>query len=173
MQPRSGCNYNNSPLLFLFVPWELQQFPVIVLTRPLGTIRPVCRVLRIQTRHSSAMPFTYVIVIAPKSLDYLSLNCFVLLCVVEAISLFLRNLSHVFTYYDVIKWKHFPRYWPFVRGIHWSPRIPLTKVLMFSLICALNKRLSKQSWGWWFDTPSCSLLRHCDVCVISSLAHDL
>ena len=24
---------------------------------------------------------------------------------------------------------------------------------MFSLICALNKRLSKQSWGWWFGTP--------------------
>ena len=24
---------------------------------------------------------------------------------------------------DVIKWKHFPRYWPFVRGIHrWIPR---------------------------------------------------
>ena len=22
---------------------------------------------------------------------------------------------------DVIKWKHFPRYWPFVQGIHWSP----------------------------------------------------
>ena len=20
---------------------------------------------------------------------------------------------------DVIKWKHVPRYWPFVRGIHW------------------------------------------------------
>ena len=25
---------------------------------------------------------------------------------------------------------------------------------MFSLIWALNKRLSKQSWGWWFETPS-------------------
>ena len=24
----------------------------------------------------------------------------------------------------------------------------------------LNKRLSKQSWGWWFDTPSCRLWRH-------------
>ena len=24
---------------------------------------------------------------------------------------------------DVIKWKHFPRYWPFVRGIHRSPVI--------------------------------------------------
>ena len=33
---------------------------------------------------------------------------------------------------EVIKWKHFPRYWPFVRGIHkgqWH------RVLMFSLIC--------------------------------------
>ena len=28
----------------------------------------------------------------------------------------------------------------------------------------LHKRLSKQSWGWWFETkPSCPLWRHCDV----------
>ena len=27
----------------------------------------------------------------------------------------------------------------------------------------LNKCLSKQSWGWWFKTPSCSLWRHCNV----------
>ena len=26
-----------------------------------------------------------------------------------------------FTHDDVIKWKHFPRYWPFDRGIHRSP----------------------------------------------------
>ena len=25
----------------------------------------------------------------------------------------------------------------------------------------LNKRLSKQSWAWWFETPSCPLWRHC------------
>ena len=25
------------------------------------------------------------------------------------------------SHYDVIKWKHFPRYWPFVRGIYRSP----------------------------------------------------
>ena len=42
---------------------------------------------------------------------------------------------------DVIKWKHFPRYWPFVRGIHRSPVNSLHKgqwrgALMFSLICA-------------------------------------
>ena len=26
-----------------------------------------------------------------------------------------------------------------------------------------NKRLSKQPWGWWFDTPSWSLWRQCNV----------
>ena len=26
----------------------------------------------------------------------------------------------------------------------------------------LNKRLSKQLWDWWFDTPSRSLWRHCN-----------
>ena len=25
-----------------------------------------------------------------------------------------------------------------------------------------NKRLSKQWWGWWFETPSCPLWRHCN-----------
>ena len=41
---------------------------------------------------------------------------------------------------DVIKWKHFPRHWPFVRGIHRSPVNSPQKgqwrgALMFSLIC--------------------------------------
>ena len=33
---------------------------------------------------------------------------------------------------------------------------------MFCLICALNKRLSKQSLDWWFEKPSRSLWRHCN-----------
>ena len=41
---------------------------------------------------------------------------------------------------DVIKWKHFPHYWPFVWGIHRSPVNSPHKgqwhgALMFSLIC--------------------------------------
>ena len=36
------------------------------------------------------------------------------------------------------------------------------RALMFSLICALNKRLSKQSWGCWFETPTRWLWRHCN-----------
>ena len=29
----------------------------------------------------------------------------------------------IHNYDDVIKWKHFLRYWPFVRGIHWWIRL--------------------------------------------------
>ena len=52
-------------------------------------------------------------------------------------------------HHDVIKWKHFPRYWPFVREIHRSPMNSNHKgqwrgALIFSVICAFNKRLSKQ-----------------------------
>ena len=66
---------------------------------------------------------------------------------------------------DVIKWKHFPRYWPFVRGIHPYPvdssqKIQWCRAFMFSLICAWTKGLSKQSRRRWFETPSCSLWRH-------------
>ena len=38
---------------------------------------------------------------------------------------------------DVIKWKHFPRYWPFVRGIHRSRWIPRTKASDAELWCLL------------------------------------
>ena len=67
-------------------------------------------------------------------------------------------------------WRHqmetFPRYWPFVRRIHRSPVNSPHKgqwrgTLLFSLICALNKRLSKQSRYLWFGTPSRPLWRHC------------
>ena len=36
------------------------------------------------------------------------------------------------------------------------------RALMLSLICA-GKRLSKHSWGWWFETPLRSSWRHCNA----------
>ena len=39
---------------------------------------------------------------------------------------------------------------------------PVTRSFDVSLICALNKRLSKHSRGWWFETPSHPLWRHCN-----------
>ena len=54
---------------------------------------------------------------------------------------------------DVIKWKHFPRYWSFVRRIHWSPVNSLHKgqwcgALMFSLINAwINDWINSRDAG--------------------------
>ena len=69
---------------------------------------------------------------------------------------------------DVIKWKHFRRQWPFVRGIHRSPVDSPHKgqwrgASMFSLINTSNKQLSKYSRRRWLETPSRSLWRHCNV----------
>ena len=76
-------------------------------------------------------------------------------------------INDYWSYDDVIQWKHFPLYWPFVWGIHRPPVNSPHKgqwrgALVFSLIC-LNKRLSKQWWDWWFETPSLSLWCHCNV----------
>ena len=49
-------------------------------------------------------------------------------------------IGHVITHPyhdDVIKWKHFPRNWPFVRGIHRSRWIPHTKASDAELWCLL------------------------------------
>ena len=68
---------------------------------------------------------------------------------------------------DVIKWKHFPRYWPFVGGSHRSPVNSPHKgqwrgALMFSLICT---RING-----WVNTGEAGDLRrhraHYDVIVI-------
>ena len=54
---------------------------------------------------------------------------------------------------DIIKWKHFPRYWPFVRGIRRSqvnsPRKSQWRgALMFSLICVwMNSCINNREAG--------------------------
>ena len=53
---------------------------------------------------------------------------------------------------DVIKWKHFQRYWPFVRGIRRSPvdtppQGPVTRSFEFFFDLRLNKRLSNRDAG--------------------------
>ena len=81
---------------------------------------------------------------------------------------FLLNQCHD----DVIKWKHFPRHWTFVRGIHRSPMNSPHKgqwrgALVFSLICA---------WiNGWVNTGKAGDLRrhraHYDVIVMVYLRH--
>ena len=74
-----------------------------------------------------------------------------------------------------LRWKHFPHHCPFVPGIHRPRWIPRTKASDAELCCfdvRLNKRVSKQSWGWWFETPPCSLWRHCnDLSTLRNILH--
>ena len=93
--------------------------------------------------------------------------------------IYIQGLNIGGSHDDVIKWKHFPRYWPFVRGIHRSPvnsppipgefpiQRPVTRSFDVFFDLRLNKRLSKQSRGWWIETLSRPLWRHCNVMVAS------
>ena len=76
-------------------------------------------------------------------------------------------------------WRHqmetFSALLPFVRGNSPVPdefpaQRPVTRSFDAFFDLCLNKRLSKQSWGWWFETLSRPLWRHCNdfarhVCV--------
>ena len=42
-------------------------------------------------------------------------------------------------------------------------QMPVTWSFDVSFGLCLNERLSKQSWGWWFETPSRSLWHHSNV----------
>ena len=49
---------------------------------------------------------------------------------------------------------------------------PVTRSFDVFLDLRLNKRLSKQSWGWWFEGPSCSLWRHCNGLELFTSVHN-
>ena len=78
-----------------------------------------------------------------------------------------RPITVLHIHDDVIKWKHFPRYWPFVRNSsvtgEFPAQRPMTRSFNVIFDLCLNKRLSKQSWSLWFETPSRSLWRHWNV----------
>ena len=39
---------------------------------------------------------------------------------------------------------------------------PVTQSFDVFFDLCLNKQLRKESWGWWFETLSCPLWRHCN-----------
>ena len=48
-------------------------------------------------------------------------------------------------------------------GHRWIPRTKASDAELWCFLdLRLNKRLSKQWWGWWFETPSRPLWRHCN-----------
>ena len=85
-----------------------------------------------------------------------------------------QKRATAYKYTSVIKWKHFPRYWPFVWGIHRSLANSPHKgqwrgALIFSLICAwiIN--------GWVNNREVGDLGRHCahyDTNVVQGAEND-
>ena len=70
-----------------------------------------------------------------------------------AISVFEVCVTMYCDYDDVIKWKHFPRYWRFCAGNspvtgEFPSQRPVTRSFDVSSHLRLNKRFSKQPWGW-------------------------
>ena len=54
-------------------------------------------------------------------------------------------------------------------GHRWIPSTklkPVTRIFDVFFDLRLNGRLSKQSWGWWFETPSRPLWRHSNAFVL-------
>ena len=69
---------------------------------------------------------------------------------------------------DVMTWKHYLHYWPFVRGIHWSPvdsphKGSVMQSFHVSFDASLNKLLKKQLRDRWNEMSWCSF----DVTIIS------
>ena len=76
-----------------------------------------------------------------------------------------RVTSPALVHDDVMPWKRFPRYRPFVRGIHRSrvdsrSKAPIMRALIFYV--SPNKRLNELSSWWWFVTLWRPLWRHCN-----------
>ena len=73
----------------------------------------------------------------------------------------------MFAHNDVIKFKHFPRYWPFCAGNslvtgEFPSQRPVTRSFDVFFDLRLYKRLSKQLRFWWVGRPSRSLWHHCN-----------
>ena len=85
--------------------------------------------------------------------------------------MYTKKNAHSCTHDNIIEWKHFPRYWPYVWGIHWSPVNSLHKgqwcvALMFSLICTWTN-------GWVSNWDAGDLRCHCAHYDITIMMHIL
>ena len=93
----------------------------------------------------------------------------------------LMYLSHQYwpllSHDDVIKWKIFRVTGP-IRGELTGPgefpaQRPVTRSFDVFFDLRLNKRLSKQPWGWWFETPSRSLWHQCNETILFYTRHSV
>ena len=83
--------------------------------------------------------------------------------------------------YNITHSKCALQWWIIPLDIVVTPIISVTRSFDVFFDLRLNKRLSKQPWGWWFETPAWSLWRHrndgfrkankLSLCVTSKSSH--
>ena len=112
----------------------------------------------LQARHTTTNIRSNAFKVHPKHKNSIcwSKNCSCIFSIILRLrnrKLISYHVEQKWQHVDVAKWKHFPRYWPFVWGIHWSlmnsphkGQWPRRFDVFFDL--RLNKRLSKHSWGY-------------------------
>ena len=188
----SGCcrltnNRRNSPLIVLCMERTTNEFhhhadSESISVVPLSSlVFPVIRFPR-NGMLSVFSVFCFPISFQPHQQGEFLLCEMTLQCFVYAISPYVPNLNTFWAigiirccHDDVIKWKHLPRYWPIARRIHRSPvnfpqKGQWRGAWMFFFDLRLNKRLRKQSWGWWFEAPPRPIWRRCnELFFLSSL----
>ena len=141
--------------------WQVVPLQYVVFTELLALIDPSCVIECSPFSIWSILQFEYLCSIAafPRWSTGTHIRCWVdfTLWVQQASIIQRTPETRDRPHDDVIKWKHFPRYWPFVRGIHRSGEFPaqrpVTRSFGVFFDLHLNKGLSKQSWGWWIETP--------------------
>ena len=83
--------------------------------------------------------------------------------------MFTHFIKHIHLFEDFIWWRHQMETFSalLTLGAGNSPvtgefpaQRPVTRSFDVLFDLRLNKRLSKQPWGWWFETTSCSLWHH-------------
>ena len=140
--------------------WEMVH---ILIKRPVG--KWLYRFTQIIPKRLGWVRNTYIIYPIKYAHGFVML-CFVVVALLNCRWIYVISIpTFLMVHDDVIKWKHFLRYWPFVRGIHRSPvNSPHKGQWCFDVFfdLRLNKRLRKHSWGGWVERPSRSLWRHCN-----------
>ena len=90
------------------------------------------------------------------------------------VDVFILHVDDMAWHDDVMEWKHFPRYWPFVRGIHrsrWIPRIKTSEaelLFIFFIFVWINSWVNNREAGdlrhhgaHYDDTAWKHFLRYC------------
>ena len=127
----------------------------------------------VSKRGPRSLPGALIPYLMPNALEILQSCTKPSVCNVATVPMYHVNESAPFLHGvyndDVIKWKHFPRYWPCVRGIHRSPVNSPHKgqwrgALMLSLICAWTDSWANNgAAGWmnsWVNNHVAGDLRH-------------